>query len=250
MVAKDMQPMTQTSITTLEKALEVAGLMEACALVLVDNSSIEPFQLHNFQTNIPLNIIRLDKNHSFSAASNTGARRVSNAELVLFLNNDVFLHPQALSTMLEDKEAFSASICGARLVYPNGLIQHAGVAFGAGEEGPYHLHHLAPSRIVPRVTAQYQSITGAVMLIDMNLFLTLEGFDEVFPFAYEDTDFCLRAGELGGTTICSLQVDSIHLSGQTRNPATNKFERISRELFIARWGGRVTSLMSGEEVNN
>lgn len=245
-----MQPMTQTSVTTLEKALEAAGLMEECALIVVDNSSIEPFQLHNFQTKIPLRIIRLDKKHSFSAASNIGAGKVSNAELVLFLNNDVFLHPQALSIMLEDKIKFSAAICGTRLVYPNGLIQHAGVGFGSGKEGPHHLHHLVPSRIVPRVTTKHQSITGAVMLIDMDLFLTLHGFDEVFPFAYEDTDFCLRAGEFGATTICSLQVDSIHLSGQTRNQASNKFERISRELFIARWGGRVASMMAGEEVHN
>ena len=250
MVAKDMQPMTQTTITTLEKALEVAGLMEACALVVVDNSSIEPFQLHNFQTNIPLNIIRLDKNHSFSAASNIGAKKVSNAELVLFLNNDVFLHPQALSTMLEDKAAFSASICGARLVYPNGLIQHAGVGFGAGNDGPFHLNHFAPSRIVPRVTAQNQSITGAVMLIDADLFARLEGFDESFPFAYEDTDFCLRAAQIAAKTICSQKVDSIHLAGQTRDQRTGEYEGASRELFIARWGWRVASPMAGEELHS
>lgn len=248
MVAKDMQPMTQTSITTLEKALEVAGLMEECALVVVDNSSLDPFLLHNFQTKIPLHLIRLDKNHSFSAASNIGARKVSNAELVLFLNNDVFLHPQALSTMLEDKAAFSASICGARLVYPNGLIQHAGVGFGPGLEGPHHIYHYLPSRIVPRTIEYHQSVTGAVMLIDTELFFNLEGFDEAFPFAYEDTDFCLRAAGYGAKTLCSQGVDSIHLSGQTRDQETGKFQSISKEIFMARWGGRVASPGAGEEL--
>ena len=241
--------MTQTSITALERALEVAGLIDDCKLVLVDNSSGEPFMLDNISTRAPFQIVRLDKNHSFSAASNIGARKVANSALLLFLNNDVFLHPKAISAMLEDKKLFDASICGARLVYPNGLVQHAGVEFDSGSESaPRHIHHFQPSNKIPRVTAYNQSITGAVMLVDSNIFWDLEGFDEIFPFAYEDTDFCLRAAARGSTTICSQVVDSIHLSGQSRNETTKMFEKQSKEIFRARWGGRVTSTNSGENL--
>jgi hypothetical protein len=168
----------------------------------------------------------------------------------LFLNNDVFLHPEAIASMRSDMAKFNASICGARLVYPNGLIQHAGVGFAPDMEGPHHLNHLVNSRLVPRVTSVFQSITGAVMMIDASLFWKLNGFDEAFPFAYEDTDFCLRAAEIGAKTICSQTVDSIHLSGQTRNAKTQTFENLAREIFLARWGGRVTSTLLSEGVKN
>lgn len=239
MVLRDLHPMTQTSITTLERALQVAGLIESSSLVIVDNSSLEPLTLDHISAQVDLQIVRLDKNHSFSAASNLGAKKLIDKECLLFLNNDVFLHPRALETMLADRASFSASICGARLVYPNGKIQHAGVGFGIGSE-PHHLHHYEYSRLIPRITSQLQAVTGAVMLIDSSLFWELQGFDENFPFAYEDTDFCLRAAATGAKTICSQSVDSIHLSGQTRDDKTKSFEKFSRNLFLERWGGRVS----------
>lgn len=239
MVLRDMHPMTQTSITTLERALEVAGLIENSSLVIVDNSSLEPLTRDHILAQVAFQIVRLDKNHSFSAASNLGAKKLMDKECLLFLNNDVFLHPRALETMLADRASFSASICGARLVYPNGQIQHAGVAFGIGSE-PHHLHHNENSRLIPQITSALQAVTGAVMLIDSSLFWDLHGFDENFPFAYEDTDFCLRAASTGAKTICSQAVDSIHLSGQTRDDKTKSFEKLSRDLFLERWGGRVS----------
>lgn len=242
MVTRDLLPMTQTSITALEKALEVAGILKESQLVLVDNSSFDPLQRDEIVTKVAFQIVRLDKRHSFSAASNWGAKKLISKDLLLFLNNDVFLHPLALTTLLSDRLSFSAAICGARLVYVNGHIQHAGVSFGAGSQGPYHINHNEPSCSTPRVTTQLQSVTGAVMLIDSSLFWQLQGFDEIFPFAYEDTDFCLRAAEVGAKTICSQTVDSVHLSGQTRDSDTIRFEKASRDLFLARWGGRVGSL--------
>lgn len=239
MVAKDMQPMTQTCISALENSLELAGLAGTSALVLVDNSSVDPLKKSWLSVGIPTVIVRLDKNHSFSAASNFGAKKAPKADLLLFLNNDVFLHPEALREMLEAASRFSAAICGVRLVYPNGLIQHAGVGFRPGMAGPYHLDHMTPSRLVPRITSYYQAVTGAVMLVDSDLFWSLGGFDEMYPFGYEDIDFCLRAAETGSKIICSHQVESVHLSGQSRNAETNAYATLSEELFQSRWGGRV-----------
>ena len=57
---------------------------------------------------------------------------------------------------------------------------------------------------------------------------------------YEDIDLCLRAAANGAKTICSQAVDSIHLSGQTRDDKTKSFEKLSHDLFLERWGGRVS----------
>ena len=76
MVLRDLLPMTQTSITSLERALQVAGLIESSSLVIVDNSSLEPLTREHISVQVALQIVRLDKNHSFSAASNLGAKKL------------------------------------------------------------------------------------------------------------------------------------------------------------------------------
>lgn len=243
MVTRDMHPMTQVAITNLNKTLQEAQLNEMSSLVIVDNSSAEPLRHQTLASAVPFRVVRLDRRHSFSSASNWGAKKLKGADFLLFLNNDVFLHPYALKYMLEDTKLFSASICGARLVYPNQQIQHVGVGFKVGGE-PFHLHHYENSRQISRVISPLPAVTGAVMLIDSDLFWALNGFDPRFPFAYEDTDFCLRAGATGAKIICSQRVESIHLSGQTRDHETRKFEKLSRDIFMARWRGRVGPILA------
>jgi len=242
MLARSMHPMTQTSVVALESSLAYAGLLNSSKLVLVDNSSPDPYREENLDTNVSLSVVRLDKSHSFSSASNWGASKLRDSDMLLFLNNDVFLHPRAIEAMIQDKGRLSAGICGLRLVYPNGKIQHMGVGFGSSMAIPHHLNHYEPSILQPRVSGYCQAITGAVMLIDSELFWELEGFDEIFSFCYEDTDFCLRAGALGKKVICSQTVDSIHLEGQTRDETSMRYQNLSSEMFLARWGGRVSSL--------
>jgi len=242
MLARGMHSMTQTSVTALEKSLSYAGLLNSSKLVLVDNSSPDPYQPDHLDTNVSKTIVRLDKSHSFSAASNWGAAKLRDSDVLLFLNNDVFLHPRAVEAMIQDKVRLSAEVCGPRLVYPNGKIQHVGVGFAPGVATPHHLNHYEPSSLHPRVSGFCQAITGAAMLIDSELFWELEGFDEIFSFCYEDTDFCLRAAAIGKKIICSQTVDSIHLEGQTRNETSTRYQNLSAEIFVARWGGRVSSL--------
>ena len=242
MLARGMHSMTQTSVTALEKSLSYAGLLNSSKLVLVDNSSPDPYQEDHLNTNVSKTIVRLDKSHSFSAASNLGAAKLRDSDMLLFLNNDVFLHPRAIEAMIQDKATLSAEVCGLRLVYPNGKIQHVGVGFGPTTTIPHHLNHYEPSSLHSRVSGYCQAITGAVMLIDSRLFWELEGFDELFSFCYEDTDFCLRAASIGKKIICSQTVDSIHLEGQTRDETSMRYQNLSAEVFAARWGGRVSSL--------
>ena len=84
-------------------------------------------------------------------------------------------------------------ICGARMVFPDGTLQHAGVVFGSGKQGPYHLLRTRPSHLMPRVDREFQAVTGACMLVKDELWRKLGGLDEDYPFGLEDIDFCLRA---------------------------------------------------------
>ncbi|TPJ74939.1 glycosyltransferase family 2 protein [Mesorhizobium sp. B2-7-1] len=223
----------RTCLIMLERALARAEL-RSTAIVVMDNGTLIPYRPAELGV-ADARIVRFDNRHPFSVACNRGAREIPAARY-LFLNNDVFLHPEALLEMLDVMRDHEAGIVGARLVLPDDTIQHCGVRFDGGERGPYHQDHGKPSAIVTRVTSFPQAVTGAAMVIDHAVFTALGGFDEVFPFGYEDADLCLRARQLGVRIACAQGWDSLHLeSFSDRRPDRHQ---ASRRLFLERWRGR------------
>lgn len=233
-----LEPMLRQCLWSLAASVTRAGITDA-RVVVVDNASPIPYEAGRLGCDLPVDVVRFDVPRSFSRACNAGADRAEGGH-VLFLNNDVLLHPLALTDVLAAREQLGADICGARLVYPDATIQHCGVLFDGGERGPYHVMHRRPSHLVPRRHRTFQSVTAAFHLTDASLFRRLGGFDEAFPFAYEDVDLCLRAGQIGAIVACAQGVDSLHFQGSSRTERAYALERVSRELFFARWRGRFT----------
>lgn len=233
-----LEPLLRQCLSCLAVSAERAGVASVRAIV-VDNASLLPYDLHRLGSDLSVEIVRFDRPRSFAQACNQGAARVAGGD-VLFLNNDVLLNPRALTDVLSARDELGADITGARLVYPDGTIQHCGVLFDGGERGPYHVWHRQSSDLVARGHRRFQSVTGAFLLMENALFTRLGGFDERYPFAYEDVDFCLRAGGLGAVIACAQGVDSLHFQGSSRTERAYALERVSRELFFARWRGRFT----------
>jgi len=204
-------------------------------ITVVDNASVPP--LDGLLRAAPEHeILRFDEHHSFAACCNAAARRHA-ADLHLFLNNDVLLHPAALDAMADTlAREPRAAVCGTRMVFPDDTIQHAGVVFGPGDRGPYHVHRKEPTALVPRTTREVQSVTGACLLADGALFRQLGGFDETYPFGLEDVDFCLRVRQAGRRILCRQDTDSIHFESMT--PGRVELDIPSRRLFMERWKGR------------
>ncbi|MDR3467166.1 MAG: glycosyltransferase [Xanthobacteraceae bacterium] len=217
----------------LEAGLQAADISRY-AIAVVDNGSVVPYRSDQFPCD-NLALVRLDKRTSFSRACNVGASS-SPSRRYLFLNNDVLLQKDALRDMLQLFARPNVAVCGARLVYPDDLIQHCGVRFDAGPRGCYHEYHRRPSSSVSRAVRDFQAVTGAVFLVDGDLFGSLGGFDEAFPFGYEDVDFCLRARQIGAAVTCSQAVDSIHFSGTSNQDPSR--QDASRAVFFRRWANR------------
>lgn len=223
----------RTCLIMLERALTRAAL-PGTAIVVLDNGTLTPYRPAELGV-ADVRIVRFDSRHSFSAACNRGVREIPAARY-LFLNNDVFLHPEALLEMLDVMREHRAGIAGTRLVLPDDTIQHCGVRFDGGERGPYHQDHGRPSAIITRATSFPQAVTAAAMMIDHAVFTALDGFDEGYPFGYEDADLCLRARQLGVRIACAQGWDSLHLeSFSDRRPDRHQ---ASRRLFFERWRGR------------
>lgn len=226
--------MLRTCVATLRHSLAAQPGIEA-SVVIVDNGTQPPYASGAIGEDV--SILRFDVPHSYARACNAGARHRPAARY-LMLNNDVFITPESLHEMLGLLAAHPAAIVGARMVLADDTIQHCGVRFDDGPRGPFHIHHGRPTSVVPRMPERFQAVTGAAMLIPAPLFDRLDGFDEAFPFGYEDVDLCLRAGQLGAAVLCAQSHDSLHLeSMSSRRPDRHA---ASRKVFFERWRGRYT----------
>lgn len=233
-VSRGLEALLVQCLRGLETAAETAG--EQVQAVVVDNGSVPPYLGRDIApSRLTVRFLRFDRRISFARANNTAAARVP-ADRYLLLNNDVLLHPMALLAMVELQERTGSGICGSRLLFPDGTIQHCGVVFGPGRSGPYHVNRGRPGHLVPRSNAEFQAVSGACMLVAGEVWRAMGGLDEGYPFGLEDIDLCLRARRVGFRVVCAQKVDSLHFEAMTDGRV--ELDVPSRRLFMSRWQGR------------
>ena len=155
------------------------------------------------------------------------------------LNNDVLLCEGTLQRMLGVVAGCeNVGICGARLLFPDGTIQHSGVVFGRGDTGPYHYMRGVDHRIAPTADRDHQAVTGACMLVRHAVWDALGGLSEDYGFGLEDIDICLRARQRGWRVVCCNRSGSIHFESMT--PGRVELDVDSRRVFMQRWRNRYT----------
>ncbi|WP_248922193.1 glycosyltransferase family 2 protein [Olsenella intestinalis] len=139
---------------------------------------------------------------NYSAIVNHGAREAT-GELLLFLNNDTdVIAPGWIDEMvaaLAQRE--DVAVVGAKLVFPDGLTQHAGMAHNPngyfmhmGETTPADLLDHDYNVALPHDATM---VTGACQMVRRSVFEELGGYDEELAVAFNDGDFCLRARDAG-----------------------------------------------------
>jgi GT2 family glycosyltransferase len=137
------------------------------------------------------------------SAMNNAAARGCGSPLLLFLNDDTeVIAPGWLEAMVELAARPSTGAVGARLLYPDGRIQHAGIALDILESGGHAFRGLDGRARhyfdFPSVIRNVSAVTAACLLVRAGAFEQVGGFDEVrFPVSFNDVDFCLRLGRLG-----------------------------------------------------
>ena len=190
----------------------------------------------------------------FADMNNAGAAE-SRRDSLLFLNDDVTaLRPGWLESLTALVERPDIAISGAKLVYPSGAIQHAGIALGIGE-GTGHIGRGKFASDLWRwldVRRNVSAVTGACLAIRRGVFEKLNGFDLDFPVNYNDADLCLRARHAGYEVVFEPGATLRHDECATRGSGTKVEER---ELFWQRWGERLeapdpyfTPYLEGEEM--
>jgi GT2 family glycosyltransferase len=216
-------------------------------IVIVDNGSTDKAVLA-FYASLDRSIFTVDvvsEPFNFARMCNRGAA-LSKGDAILFLNNDVEVEDADwLAEMVECLSFDSTGIVGAKLVYPNGRVQHNGVIVGlGGAAGHWYIEAGADEpgpmgRLFVRQTLS--AVTGACMLVTRRCFEAVKGFDEErFAVAYNDIDLCLRARAVGFRTVWTPFARLIHHESLTRGsdehgPRQARFE-IEKERLRERHG--------------
>jgi GT2 family glycosyltransferase len=218
----------------------------ALELVIVDNGSTDPAVLAHYETlrrDPRVTIHAAAGPFNFSALINTGVA-VSRGAVVVLLNNDVaVLREDWLEALVRQACRPAVGAVGAKLLYGDGTLQHAGVVVGLGGRAGHILRrrpadtpgHLGRLRVAHEVSA----VTAACLAVERRKFDAVGGLDaETFPVDFNDVDFCLRLGAAGYRTIWTPHAVLAHLESTSRGPAVGparaRFEA-EAEAFVARW---------------
>ena len=207
-------------------------------LVIVDDASTDSTSDLLAHYGDAVEVIRQEPNAGFAAASNAGAK-VAKGEFLVFLNNDTIPLAGWLDALVAhgDREP-SAAVVGAKLLFPDDTIQHAGVVI-CQDGNPRHLYAGFPHDH-PAVdkSRRFQAVTAACALVRREAFEQAGGFDTAFLNGLDDVDLCLRLGELGYEVHYCPRSVLYHLESISRGRRSKQIQEGAR-LFRRRWGGRV-----------
>ncbi|MEA2935525.1 MAG: hypothetical protein QOD74_2171 [Variibacter sp.] len=209
-------------------------------IIIVDNGSREQRTLNYLQRmrdHEQVRVIREDCPFNFSLLNNKAAQ-VAVGDVLVFLNNDtVILEPRWLQRLTEQATKPDVAHVGAKLLYPDGKVQHAGVVLGiqgvAGhafvnaeaDDGGYH--HLA------NLDHEISSLTGACLAVRKPVFDELGGFDERLAVAFSDTLLCMDAVEKGYRNIYVGDALLVHHESKSRG-----LDDTEEKLAVFRWEAR------------
>lgn len=165
-------------------------------------------------------VVRFDEPFNFQRLNNWAARQVD-GELLLLLNNDTEpLHRGWLEALAEYAQRPEVGAVGARLFYPDGTVQHAGVAVGIGGLAEHPWAHLPPDAATPAGPSYWvrdvTAVTAACLMIRHEVFDTLGGFDERFVVCGGDVDLGIRLREAGYWNVMTPFARLVHHESATR----------------------------------
>jgi GT2 family glycosyltransferase len=221
------------------RSIRAKSTYQSLELILVDNGSVEPATRALLERLASEGARVLPQPGPFNFARlNNAAARLAHGDYLLFLNNDVeVLAPSWIEALLEQALRPEVGAAGARLLFPEGPVQHAGVVLGLGGIAGHAGRLLPPSsgghQRSFEVVHDYSAVTAACLLMRRALFEEVGGFDERLGVSFNDVDLCLRLRQRGLLIVYTPFAELLHHESLTRGPRVDEGEiRLMRE----RWG--------------
>lgn len=211
--------------TCIDSLIGLAARPDLLKITVVDNRSDDEETIALLRGNAAqrrFEVLRVDEPFNWSRINNLAAERGRDGSL-LFLNNDTQMLTPGWDVLLSAQLARpEVGIVGARLLYPDQTVQHAGVVMGMGGGTPRHEGVGAPKEEGgplerwrrPRSVA---AVTGAFLGTRRETFKRLNGFDEIrWPIGYSDIDLCLKCRRQGLSVRYDAGIELIHHESRSR----------------------------------
>jgi len=215
--------------------------------VVIENNSTEAETFayyEKLQKEFPqVRVVTWEREFNYSAINNFGAT-FAKGEYLLFLNNDTeIIEPRLFEEMLGFCQRRDVGIVGARLLYQDDTIQHAGVVIGFGGIAGHTfigLHEAENSYFHRAMCAQdYSAVTAACMMTKAEVFRQAGGFTEELAVAFNDIDYCMKVRAAGYLVVYAPYAKMYHYESKSRGleDTPEKVARFNKEIaiFARRW---------------
>jgi O-antigen biosynthesis protein len=218
-------------------------------IVIVDNGSTAADALallRELRNDPRIKVLERPGPFNFSALCNDGAD-ATRAPVLVFLNNDIAIPESGwLKPLVRFAVMPQIGVIGAKLLFPDRRIQHAGVVLGFGGIAG-HLYRRMPTDhpgYCNRLTTPHEisAVTAACIAVARDKFEAVGGFDaENLPVDLNDIDLCLRVSEHGWTNIWTPEAVLIHHQSASRGIDPDPFVlyRQERSYFVQRWAEQI-----------
>lgn len=242
---RDAPKMLDRCVGSLLKTASAPQLLD---IVIVDNRSVLPETaalLQGWTAHGVVRVVSHDEPFNWARANNLAVNH-DGAPLLLFLNNDVEMTSLGWDISLRAYLAdANVGAVGALLLYPDGMIQHAGIIVGMDGAGPIHEgvgqppDSGGPNGRWTR-TRLASAVTGAWLATTTEVFDAVGGFDESFPVSFNDVDFCLRCRAAQRYVVQVPDIRAVHHESVTRGKNLSRAAALKEDAdlarLIARWG--------------
>ncbi len=239
--------------------------LDRCIRSIMDNSSLRSFEILVIENNSSdpatfeyykkakkewpmLRLLRWEKEFNYSAINNFGAAHARGRYLLLLNNDTQLIDPDSLSEMAGLCTRPDAGCVGAKLLYGNDTVQHAGIVLGFGGFAGHvfvGIEKNSPGFMMrPLVTCNYSAVTAACLMVRKEIYEKAGGLDERFAVALNDVDFCLRVRQMGYLNIYTPYSLWHHYESLSRGyeDTPEKKERFEKEvsMFRERWADELS----------
>ena len=241
---KDQSKVSKRCIDSIYNKMKYSNF----EIIVIDNGSTlkETIDMLDEYKNSHDNFIvkRIESEFNYSYLNNE-AVKIAKGEYLLFLNNDTeVIEEDFLDYMVGYASLDHVGCVGIKLLYPDKLVQHAGVVLGFGGvaghiyvANSYYDNGLFGRLVMPY---NYTAVTAACMLVKKSKFIKIKGFDEELKVALNDVDLNLKMLDKGYYNVCLSNVEMIHYESKSRGyeASKSKHERFlkEQEYMKKKWG--------------
>lgn len=186
-------------------------------IYVIDDGSPEEFS-SLLQVELPSGVQErfLPFNKGFAAAANSAFVKANiTGQDICFVNADMLFFEEGWLEILAGACANpEVYIAGGMCLYPQGLIQSAGMYYSKFSREFDHIYKYAPGNLPEAQVARQCPVSSAFMYVPYDTYVMIDQFDEMFEFGYEDVDYCFRASLAGGQVWMVPQARAIHYEAQ------------------------------------